>query len=238
MPRTFSLPLFIASYLLTLAAAPAPAAGDAPTSSTATQPAPTITPEEARAGFIPLFDGHSLAGWEGDTKVWRAEGGLLIGEAAGLPYNDYLATTRQFSAFDLRLQIRLVGAKGNSGIQFRTQREPNSHDVIGYQADYAPGHWSALFYELEGDKTRKLGGRTDKDASSFMKFDDWTDYEIIAQGDRITLKTNGKVTLEYTETRPNIPHSGILAVQVHSKDAMQVQFRNMRIRELENEGQH
>lgn len=232
MPRM--LHRFISLSLLTLiAAAPAHAAGDAPTS--ATQAAPAITPEEARAGFVPLFDGHSLAGWEGDAKIWRAENGMLIGQAAGLPYNDYLATTRQFADFELRLQIRLVDAKGNSGIQFRTRREPGSHDVIGYQADYAPGHWSALYYEMEGDKTRKLGGRTDKDASSFMQFNDWTDYEIIAQGDRITFKTNGKVTLEFTETRPNIPRTGVIAVQVHSKDAMQVQFRNVRIRELQGE---
>lgn len=230
MPRF--LTLIATLCLLGLAAAPAHAA-DAATS--ATQPV-AITPEEARDGFVPLFDGHSLAGWEGDAKIWRAENGMLIGKAAGLPYNDYLATTRQYGDFDLRLQIRLVGGKGNSGIQIRTRREPNSHDVIGYQADYAPGHWSALFYEMEGDKTRKLGGRTDKEASKFMRFDDWTDYEIIAQGDRITLKTNGMTTLEYTETRPNIPRSGVIAVQVHSKDAMEVQFRNMRIRELKGEG--
>src|SRR5215207_2519496 len=31
-------------------------------------------------GFQPIFDGKTLTGWEGDTKYWRAENGVLIGE--------------------------------------------------------------------------------------------------------------------------------------------------------------
>lgn len=31
-------------------------------------------------GFAPIFDGKSLAGWEGDPKYWRVEYGCLVGE--------------------------------------------------------------------------------------------------------------------------------------------------------------
>lgn len=32
------------------------------------------------SGFSRIFDGKSLAGWEGDPKYWRAEQGCLVGE--------------------------------------------------------------------------------------------------------------------------------------------------------------
>ena len=49
-----------------------------------------------RAGFEPMFDGASLAGWEGDTGFWKVEGGLLVGESTAakpLPANTFLTLT-------------------------------------------------------------------------------------------------------------------------------------------------
>jgi len=39
---------------------------------------PVATNDES--GFVQIFDGKSLAGWEGDTNYWRVEDGCLIGE--------------------------------------------------------------------------------------------------------------------------------------------------------------
>src|SRR5215471_6110091 len=36
--------------------------------------------EGDEAGFQPIFDGKSLAGWEGDPKYWRVDNGCLVGE--------------------------------------------------------------------------------------------------------------------------------------------------------------
>ena len=38
-------------------------------------------PFENHDGFTQIFDGTSLKGWDGDTKFWRAEGGVLIGQS-------------------------------------------------------------------------------------------------------------------------------------------------------------
>ena len=49
----------------------APAAGQ--------QVAPTPGAED-ETGFEAIFDGKTLAGWEGDAKYWRVADGALVGE--------------------------------------------------------------------------------------------------------------------------------------------------------------
>ena len=45
-----------------------------------------------RAGFVPLFNGKDLTGWEGDTSLWSARDGMIVGTSPGLKHNDFLAT--------------------------------------------------------------------------------------------------------------------------------------------------
>ena len=72
------------------------------------------------AGFEPMFDGTSLAGWEGDTGFWKAEGGLLVGESTAakpLPANTFLIWTKaQPADFELKLDFRITA--GNTGVQY------------------------------------------------------------------------------------------------------------------------
>ena len=71
----------------------------------------------------PLFDGKSLAGWEGDSKIWRVEDGCLTGGSLTetVKQNEFLATTRDYTNFIVRFKIRLAGTSGfiNSGFQIR-----------------------------------------------------------------------------------------------------------------------
>src|SRR4249920_428072 len=74
------------------------------------------------AGFVSIFDGKTLDGWEGDPKYWRVENGVLVGEITPvtlLKQNSFIiwrgGTTRDF---ELKVEYR-VSAKGNSGINYR-----------------------------------------------------------------------------------------------------------------------
>ncbi len=89
------------------------------------------------AGFTPLFDGKSFAGWEGNRDVFRIEDGAIV---AGnlkkpIPRNEFLCTKKTYEDFELRLKAKLVGAGNNAGVQFRSKRIPDHHEVIGYQCD-------------------------------------------------------------------------------------------------------
>ena len=76
-------------------------------------------------------------GGEGILCYFRVEDQALIGGFlhASIPRNQFLATEKEYADFELQLQFKLTGDKTNAGIQLRSQRIPNHHEVIGYQAD-------------------------------------------------------------------------------------------------------
>lgn len=182
------------------------------------------------SGFSPLFDGTSLQGWEGDPDLWIVEDGMLIGRSPGIDYNDFLATEKSYGNFLLRLQIQLVDNIGNGGIQFRSERVDGDTEMIGYQADVGIEYWGSLYDESRRRVT--LAAPDEETLRAALKPNDWNDYEIRAEGQRIVLKLNGVTTVDYTETDPSIPASGRVAVQIHSGPAMETRYSNIRIREL------
>jgi pimeloyl-ACP methyl ester carboxylesterase/prenyltransferase beta subunit len=180
------------------------------------------------AGFIPLTNGKELAGWEGDSTLWSIRDGLLVGRSQGLDHNEFLATTRPYGDFILTFDFRLVDGKGNSGVQFRSVRKP-PHEMSGYQADIGEGYWGSLYDESRRNKVLVAAS---EDARKALKKNDWNRYTIRAMGDRINLSLNGKGSVNYRETEPNIARSGLLGVQLHSGGPTEIQFKNLMIQPL------
>jgi hypothetical protein len=74
-------------------------------------------------GYVSLFDGVSLKGWDGNSKFWRAECGEIIGEStARNPSGNQYLVYRDVEAHDftLKLEIKIDNA-GGSGIQYRSK---------------------------------------------------------------------------------------------------------------------
>jgi hypothetical protein len=182
-------------------------------------------------GFVPLFNGRDLTGWDGDAKLWIVEKDMLVGRSPGIRYNDFLATKKTYRDFVLRFQVRLVDGQGNSGVQFRSQRvPPPSHEVSGYQADISTGWWGKLYDESR--RNRVLAGAPQAVLDQTLKPADWNEYEVQAIGNKITLRLNGVTTAEYTEADADIARAGIIATQIHGGGPMEVQFKNICIKEL------
>ncbi|MEZ6046219.1 MAG: DUF1080 domain-containing protein [Planctomycetaceae bacterium] len=152
-----------------------------------------------------------------------------MGETTGLK-NNFLATTKRFENFELRLQFRLREGVGNSGIQFRSERIPDDHEMIGYQADIGESYWGCLYDE---SRRRKILAQAPEELTGKIDKNDWIDYTIRADGDQITLSMNGLETVRYTESDPEIPRDGLIAVQVHSGGPLKVEFRHIRIKVLD-----
>ncbi len=76
-----------------------------------------------REGYIPLFDGVSLKGWDGNPKFWRAEGGAIVGESTPQnPSGNSYIVYRDVEArdFTLKFEIKVEGS-GGSGFQYRSK---------------------------------------------------------------------------------------------------------------------
>lgn len=185
--------------------------------------------KQLEEGFVPLFNGKDLDGWEGDLKLWKAEEGKIVGDSPGIKQNEFLATKKTYGDFELRLEFKLTGGKGNTGVQFRSKRDPNSSEVEGYQADIGEKYWGCLYDE---HRRRKVLVQAPPELDKVLKKDDWNAYVIRAEGDHVTLSINGLTTVDYREPDEKIARSGVIAVQVHSGPPLRVEFRNLRLKEL------
>lgn len=182
----------------------------------------------------PIFDGRSLAGWEGNTNVWRVRDGAIVGGSlAGNPRNEFLAVTRARTNFVLRLEYKLVGTDGfiNGGVQIRSVRvkEP-PNEMSGYQADIGAGFSGVLYDESRRNKILARG--PEEQAKRLEKPGDWNRYEIRCEGPRIQLLLNGERTVDYTEPDSTIPQYGLIALQIHGDCKAEISFRNLTVENL------
>lgn len=182
-----------------------------------------------------LFDGKTFSGWEGDTeKTWRIEDGVIVGGSleTTVPRNEFLSTKQSFQDFELKVEFKLLGDKDkvNAGVQFRTKRIPNHHEVSGYQADVGQGYWGALYDESRRNKV--LTKPDPKLLEKLVKHNEWNEYTIRCEGNHIRLWLNGTLTVDYTEEDEKIDRTGIVALQVHGGAKAKVFYKNIRIEEL------
>ena len=184
---------------------------------------------------ISLFDGTTFAGWEGNPKIWRVEDGCLTGGShmETVKQNEFLATTRDYTNFIVRFQIKLTGSNGfiNSGFQMRSQRVPNNSEMAGYQCDYGEPNWYGAVYD-ESRRNKVMSASDMTALRPVLKLNDWNDYVIRADGPRVTTWINGVLGTDYTEADPAIPDWGKLGIQVHGGGKAVVQVRKISIEEL------
>ena len=188
----------------------------------------------ADAKPVALFDGKTLAGWEGDEKTWKVEDGAITGGSLDtvVPRNEFLCTTKSYENFELKVTVKLTGdkAKANAGVQFRTKRIPKHHEVSGYQADAGQDYWGALYDESRRNKV--LAKPAKEVVEKLVKHDDWNEYVIRCEGPRIRLWLNGTLTVDYTEKDETVETSGIIGLQIHGGAKAKAQYKNITVEEL------
>ncbi len=219
-----------------------------------------VDDQQATAGFISLFNGKDLAGWNGDPTLWSVKEGAITGQTTAehpAKGNTFLIWTNGTVAdFELRCAFRLVpgDSRGfaNSGIQYRSKVvDPANWVVGGYQADMEAGpNFTGILYEerfrqimaLRGEKvtwdeagqkhvTGSVGDAADIEKS--IKKGDWNDYVIIAKGNHLQQFVNGKQTVDVTDDcEAKRAMRGVLALQLHAGAPMMVQFKDIRLKLL------
>ncbi len=205
-------------------------------------------------GFKPLFNGKDLTGWDGNPKNWSVQDGCLTGITTAeevLPYNQFLiwrgGTVKNF---EIRAKIKQAG--NNSGIQYRSKelKEVGQWSVGGYQCDVHPAPANnAMLYEEKGRGILVQNSQSviiDAQGQKWItaqrepvkvKVEEWNEYSVIAQGNKITHKLNGQVTMELIDHQADKRSlEGIIALQIHRGPAMKVQIKEVMLKELPEGG--
>ena len=206
-------------------------------------------------GFVSIFNGQDLNGWDGDPVYWRVENGSLVGEVTPetlIKYNRFIiwrgGTPRDF---ELKAEYR-ISPKGNSGINYRSEELPDVKWVMrGYQADIDGANiHTGQNYEERGrtflakrgqfvhadDSGRReiatLGTSQDL-AAQAIKPGDWNEYHLIVRGNLMVHLINDRVMSEVLDDdTANRKMEGKLGFQVHVGPPMKVEFRNIRLKPL------
>ncbi len=215
---------------------------------------------DTEPGFVSLFNGTDLSGWDGSPDLWSVQDGAITGRTT----KEHPAKSNTFliwkggtvEDFELRCSFKLTPGDeagfANSGVQYRSKVADPSYWVVGgYQADMEAGPtYTGILYEergrgilatrgqmvrIEADGTKRVVGTmgTSADVATAIKQGDWNDYVIIARGNHLTQVINGRVTVDVTDDEvAKRAMSGVLALQLHAGHPMMVQFKDLRLKRL------
>lgn len=186
----------------------------------------------AEDGFVEMFNGRDLTGWQ-TTGNWVVEPDNLItlkprpGESGWTRYKDYLTTDRKFSDFVLDLEFKFNKA-GNSGVFLR----------VGDLADHVNSGMEVQILDTHGKVNvghHDCGGliRTQGPSKNMVKpAGEWNRYTITLKGNHLHVVLNGEPVLDLDLSKSAMkdrPASGYISFQDEGKP---VWYRNVRIKEL------
>jgi hypothetical protein len=228
-------------------------------------PAPTTAADLAEPdadGFIHLFSGKDLAGWEGLEGYWSVKDGVIDGsEARERSKQTFLilsasrADPKKFANFELHFQYKFATPAGNSGLQFRSKfLDEKTYRVGGYQADFdADARYDGGFYDEAGvagkrgimanrgfkttwDSANKRSseplGLSKEALAKAVKKGDWNSMIVTAKGNTMRIAINGQTLGELIDNSPKAVHEGVIAFQLHAGFTMTVQFKDIKIKLL------
>jgi hypothetical protein len=171
--------------------------------------------------WVQLFNGKDLKGWKthpADKAKWEVKDGILVGSGKA----GHLFSERDdYENFHYRVEAK-INDGGNSGQYFRTQFGPSFPK--GYEAQINSTHSDPI-------RTGSLYGFKEATVKEMLvKPDKWFTQEVIADGNHIIIKVNGKITVDFIDKK-NTYKKGHFALQQHDPGTV-VQFRKIEVKEL------
>lgn len=193
---------------------------------------------------------------------WRVEEGVIVADSTNDPNHDYvwLLSEEEFADFVLEFEFRTPrGLNGNSGVQFRSRYDADAGWLDGPQVDiHPPAPWRTGFIHDETQEVRawisprlaRVGDVRPEMAGGPAPFryagdpEEWNRMRIIAIGGRVLVELNGvlvrdamleDVLFDEVHARRRVGRRGHLALQIHARDALRIEFRRLRIAAFDDE---
>ena len=154
--------------------------------------------------------------------------------------------------FELKIKFRIEG-ENNSGIQYRS-REFDKWRIAGYQAEIInkPDVVGFLWNEQgkrkgvqvgqfvvyhpgnEREVVGEVADRKELRESGHYRPGEWNEFHIIARGNHVIHRVNGRQTIEFIDQDPEkSAREGLLALQVHGGKPLLVEFKDIRLKHLD-----
>ena len=212
-------------------------------------------PKPDKDGFVSMFDGESLKGWQAipaDCEdAWYIKDGYIVGEGdKGRGYLSY--HQGDIADFEMKFRYRFPG-KGNSGVNIRSIKDKTGkRHFQSYHADIGNigigknvlGAWD--FHTPERKEHGVPRGKRlvidENDKAEYTDIDNpttlddisekgWNKCHIVAKGNKFTFYLNGKLTAEFVEHLPAKKrlHKGTIQLQLHDPK-MFVHFDDLKIK--------
>lgn len=189
---------------------------------------------------------------------WQVRDGAITCDSLGRKDHNYvwLISDAEFSDFELTVEIRgFRQSPGNSGIQFRSRYDEALGWLHGPQVDVHPpaAFRTGLIYD-ETRETRRwihpsLPDWKIEPAQGpkrwIWRYSDegegWNELRIVAVGTKVQTMLNGIVMTDFdgagilddeAHRKHNVGLRGHLALQLHDKDELLIQYRDFRVRRL------
>jgi hypothetical protein len=179
--------------------------------------APNLTPEEIRDGWISLFDGVSLFGWDVPQGTnWRVEDGCIVADSGE---ESLLTTPFNFDNFEFRCEFHLE-PDGNSGVFLRTAADPQSPATDTYELNICDSH--------EAFPTGSLVARH-KAVNIPAVEGDWHVFRVICDGLRIQVWLDERSIVDFTDESESQRSTGSIGLQMREG---RIAFRNVFLRPI------
>ncbi len=198
---------------------------------------PAALSAQTKDGFVPLFNGMDLDGWEvresntGDKEKWSFKNNLLVAKPGG----GWIGTKKMYGDFVLKVEWRIFEG-GNSGVFLRVPdvKSKESPSALGLEIqildDNAPKYKGLKPYQYCGGLYHFQG----PSKKMFKGAGEWNSYEITCKKESIAVVFNGEKVIDADARKDAVlakrPRRGFIGLQNHNSG---VEFRNVMIKSLE-----
>ncbi len=188
---------------------------------------------ESEKGFVSLFDGKSFNGWKTaneNTSSFKIVDGAIVakGERCHLYY---AGDSKPFKNFELKVDV-MTEPNSNGGIYIHTQYQETGWPKYGFETQVNNTH-------TDWKKTGSLYDVVNVKESAAQDNKWWTQH-VIVQGNKVTVKVDGKTVMEYTEPAGKEAGKdftrkiaeGTFAFQAHDPKSV-IRYKNVRVKRLD-----
>ncbi|WP_346858938.1 DUF1080 domain-containing protein [uncultured Draconibacterium sp.] len=198
-----------------------------------------LTDDEISNGFVSLFNGKNLDGWQGNkTDYYAKNGELVVNPKMGGHGN--LFTEKEYSDFVFRFEFKLTPG-ANNGLGIRAPLEGDAAYVgmeLQILDNTAPIYANLKEYQYHGSVYGTIAAKR----GYLNPVGEWNSQEVIVKGSKIKITLNGEVILDgdisdarEKGTKDGHEHPGLkrekgfIGFLGHGSELF---FRNIRIKDL------